>query len=1123
MKEAAKPRSSLPLPPATLAGLAAAILAVIAVALALSWSANNRTAADERVAHAFQVQEHLGFLLSAMKDAETGERGFTLTGEERYLEPYNNAKDKPDAELRELRALTADSASQQARLDGIEAAYREKLVDIERTIDLRRTGDAAAALAAVRTGQGKALMDKLRGILGDMQVQETAVIDARTRQAEEAAALGNLVRIGGSTLLLVLIFGAALLLARDYRARETEVWLKDGQAGVMLESQGDKSLERVAEAILAFLSKYLDALAGTMYVADDAGGFRRVAGVALASGSNEGPPLVRAGDGLVGEAVRERRTLHVRDVPPGYLSVTSGLGRAEPRHLVVVPLQTGGRTMGVVELAFFRNLGGSDLAFLDRVAEPIAFAISSSQYKTRLRGLLEESRKQTELLQSQQAELEAQQAELEATNEEMNQANALMEVQTQELEKQRDDVAQARDLADKASRYKSEFLANMSHELRTPLNSSLILARLLADNKEGNLNADQVRSAETIYGAGNDLLVLINDILDLSKIEAGRADIVAESVPVTRIVKSLEQSFRPVADEKRVRFRITRMPGSPAQLVTDARRLEQILKNLLSNAFKFTQFGEVELVVAGAPEARVSFSVRDTGIGIASHQTDVIFEAFRQADGTTSRKYGGTGLGLSISRELARLLGGTIVVESTLGEGSVFRLDLPVAGPGEVEASDRPLHPAPSPAPISARSNGIAAGKKPPARPAATPPFPDDRDQLTRPGRLILAVEDDAAFARVLFDLAHELDFDCVVASTADEALRLARDLQPSGILLDIVLPDASGLSVLERLKRDSATRHVPIHVVSASENAQTALELGAVGYAVKPVARGELVGAIRKLQERHAREVRRVLVVEDDLRQQESIQKLLRGNGVELITAGTVKDALATLEQVSVDCMVLDLTLPDGSGYDVLERMVDGTRHSFPPVIVYTGRELERADEDRLRRYSRSIIVKGARSPERLLDEVTLFLHQVESSLPPEQRRILEEARHRDDAFAGRRILVVEDDVRNVFALSKVFEPRGAKTEIARNGREALEVLDRASDIDLVLMDLMMPEMDGLTAIREIRKREAFRRLPIIALTAKAMADDREQAMNAGANDYMAKPFEVDKLISLCRVWLPR
>jgi CheY-like chemotaxis protein len=405
----------------------------------------------------------------------------------------------------------------------------------------------------------------------------------------------------------------------------------------------------------------------------------------------------------------------------------------------------------------------------------------------------------------------------------------------------------------------------------------------------------------------------------------------------------------------------------------------------------------------------------------------------------------------------------------------------------------------------------------------APPPFPDDRGKLARPGRLILVVEDDTAFLRILYELAHELDFDCVVAQTADEGVKLAQELQPSGVLLDVGLPDTSGLSVLERLKRDPMTRHVPIHVVSASDNAQTALELGAIGYALKPVAREELVTAIKKLEDRHAREMHRVLLVEDDERQQDSIRKLLASQGVELVAAGSMKEALAQLEQSSFDCMVLDLSLPDGSGHELLERMAEGTRYSFPPVIVYTGRELARADEDRLRAYSRSIIVKGARSPERLLDEVTLFLHQVESKLPLEQRRMLADARQREAVFEGKHVLVVEDDVRNVFALTRVLEPRGAKIDIGRNGREALEILARQQRVDLVLMDLMMPEMDGLTAIREIRKQERWKRLPIIALTAKAMADDREQALAAGANDYMSKPFDVDKLVSLCRVWLPR
>jgi CheY-like chemotaxis protein len=544
-----------------------------------------------------------------------------------------------------------------------------------------------------------------------------------------------------------------------------------------------------------------------------------------------------------------------------------------------------------------------------------------------------------------------------------------------------------------------------------------------------------------------------------------------------------------------------------------------VLKNLLSNAFKFTDNGSVTFVVMRDGARRVRFSVRDTGIGIAPENQEVIFEAFRQADGTTSRKYGGTGLGLSIARELSTMLGGYCEVESEVGKGSRFDLVLPddlaeaqdrAGGRGDrrvnvrpdVRAADRfggeawPATRADAAVPAAAPRAREDRAAGPPSRREAvdgarrrsTAAFEDDRTRLTRHGRLILAIEDDTR---------------C--------------------ILLDVGLPDASGLSVLERLKRDPRTRHLPTLMFSVADNVQTALELGAVGYALKPVTRAQVKDAIKKLEDRHARLVRRVLLVEDDARQRESIEKLLAGQQAEVVMAGTVAEALAHLESSSFDCMILDLTLPDGSGYDLLEKMAVGSRYSFPPVIVYTGRELSREDEERLRRYSRSIIVKGVRSPERLLDEVTLFLHQVESALPAEQQRLLAQARQREAVFEGRRILVVEDDVRNVFALSRVLEPRGAKIEIARNGREALAALERDSDVDLVLMDLMMPEMDGLTAIREIRAQDAYKRVPIIALTAKAMPDDRDQALSAGANDYMAKPFEVDRLLSLCRVWLPR
>ncbi|MBF9173412.1 response regulator, partial [Xanthomonas campestris pv. campestris] len=551
------------------------------------------------------------------------------------------------------------------------------------------------------------------------------------------------------------------------------------------------------------------------------------------------------------------------------------------------------------------------------------------------------------------------------------------------------------------------------------------------------------------------------------------------------------------------------------------------------NAIKFTEHGQVSLAVQSHGNGRVRFVVCDTGIGIAREQSEVIFEAFRQADGSTRRRYGGTGLGLSISRDLALRMGGSISVDSEPGRSSCFTLELPVDGaPADAAApaAAPATHLAPTPRSdttqlFAARTSAVIS-----AAPVTTPASnaapsvraEDDRDQRTRPGRLILAVEDETRFAQALVDLAHELDFDCVVAPNAEEALRLAAELRPSGILLDIGLPDASGLSVLERLKRDPATRHIPVHVVSALERSQIALELGAVGYLIKPATRELLAGAIRQLEETNARALRRLLIVEDDSALRANLELLLARDQLEIVAVGTIAEAMDQLGSATFDCMVTDLALPDGSGYDLLERMAGNDAVAFPPVIVYTGRALTRDEEQRLRRYSKSIIIKGVRSPERLLDEVTLFLHSVEASLPSDQQRLLREARRRDAVLDGATVLLAEDDVRNIFALSSVLEPLGVTLQIARNGREALEHLAK-HEVDLVLMDIMMPEMDGITAMRQIRANRQWQDLPIIALTAKAMADDREHCLQAGANDYIAKPIDVDKLVSLCRVWCSR
>lgn len=933
---------------------------------------------------------------------------------------------------------------------------------------------------------------------------------------------------------------------RNKLAVRREEWIRDTQVDLSRRMMGDLSSAELGERLLTFLAERLGARAALFYVRDhDA--FARAAGYGVPADAPV-PARIRRGDGLVGQVIADKRSFTVDSVPENYLYFGSGLGKGKPDWLLLTPTFEDDEVNGVIELGFARKPLPEALEFLERTASAVGVALRSAQYRTRLEELLEETRRQAEELrthgeeltaaneelQEQSKALQDSQHRLERQQAELEESNAQLEEQTQLLEAQRDDLArtqgalkqQANDLA-AASRYKSEFLANMSHELRTPLNALLIMARLLGENRFGNLTEDQISYAQMIETSGNDLLTLINDILDLSKIEAGKLELRPQQVEVAALAEKLVRSFAAQAEEKGIALRAQIAPDVSPVLESDPQRLEQVLKNFLSNAVKFTSQGEVVLDIHSQADGRLVFAVSDSGIGIAEEQQDAIFEAFRQADGTIDRRYGGTGLGLSISRELTNLLGGEIGLESRLGEGSTFSLIVPTRFSGVVvdsAAAAQPLRaPRRSPAPRTAPPTPPAVDA--PARPAPAG-IDDDRSRLTAGARLILVVEDDLAFARILLDLAHELGFQCIVTTTADDGVLAARQYLPHAVILDMGLPDHSGLTVLDRLKHDARTRHIAVHVVSASDYEQTAMAYGAVSYMMKPVKRDELVQALERLEFRMARQLRRILIVEDDPAQLRGLSELLAAKEVETVGCATAAEALARLESETFDCMVLDMTLPDATGFDLLNRLADNEAAAFPPVIVYTARELTDAEELRLRRYSKSIIIKGAKSPERLIDEVTLFLHQVVSDLPAQQQKLLATSLNRDARLEGRQILVVEDDVRNVFALTSIFEPHGARVQIARNGREALELLEKAEGgppIDLVLMDVMMPEMDGLTATREIRRRESWHGLPIIMLTAKAMADDQEQCLAAGANDYLAKPLDVDKLLSLARVWMSR
>ncbi|WP_087736660.1 response regulator [Paraburkholderia piptadeniae] len=1121
------------------------------------------------VEHSERVIGDANEMLRLAVDRESAMRGFLITGDETFLAPYQLGKPRFRAQIDSLIQSVSDNASEAEQLKRIRAVQQRWDQYAEEMIDLRRRN--MDYTADVKSGRGKVEFEETRRLFGEFLSVEETLRQQRSSDARSVTAvlvgvfllvslsISGLIAYRGRRDLLTLSESYDAVLARQAEHTDVlqqQIWLRSGQRLLAEKIVGQSSPALVGRAILDFLAQYLDVVVAALYVRERAtASLKRIATYGFSEESEQAARSFREPESLIGQAAVSRRTLVLNDVPDDYVKVVSGTGMSPPRNLIVMPIENDGAVNGVVELGFMRSISARDHEFLQLIANSMGDFIEAALYRERLQDALAETQQLNEELQVQQEELRVSnegleergralvesQARLEAQQAELEQTNVQLEDYAKRLERQKADLLRAQDeLAanaarlEQSSRYKSEFLANMSHELRTPLNSSLILARLLQENRSGNLTEEQVRYAETIHASNSDLLVLINDILDLSKVEAGQITIEDETVRIESMLQSLHEMFEPMAAAKHLKFSVECSPGVPDTIVTDSQRVTQILRNLLANALKFTGHGEVALTVAAGEAGTLRFDVRDTGIGIAADKLELIFEAFQQADGSTSRQYGGSGLGLSISREFARLLGGHVSVASEPGKGSVFTLWLPVQRSGDAHAVASPAaealtvplthsaRRAPPPSPV-ARPAQQRVESAPISTPINNAPqtIADDRANRRHENRLILAIEDDIPFAEILRDLTHELDFDFVHAVDGTTGLALVRDMQPTAVLLDVGLPDRSGLTVLEWLKNDPATRHIPIHIVSATDHAEKALHLGAVGYTLKPTARTTLEAAIRRLESRLQQRMKRVLVIEDDAAMGESIRALLQSATTEIVAAATLADALDHLSSTRFDCVVTDLALPDGTGYDLLEQLAADVTHQTMPVIVYTGRMLSGDEEHRLRRYSKSIIIKGAKSPERLLDEVTLFLHSVESSLAPEQQRMLRTVRQRDNQFEGRTILLAEDDVRNIFALSHVIEPLGATLAIARNGREALDVLDNGRDVDLVLMDIMMPEMDGLTAIGRIRRDARFAHLPIIALTAKAMAEDRMRCLEAGADDYISKPIDVDKLISLCRVWL--
>ncbi|MFN6465125.1 MAG: HAMP domain-containing protein [Nostoc sp. DedVER02] len=1040
------------------------------------------------------------------------------------------------------------------------ATFANQVTTVAREVGIEgKLGGQARVPGAA--GTWKDLTDNVNELAATLTTQLRAIAEVATAVTKGDLTRSIAVEALGEVAILKDNINQMIANLRETTQKNTEQdWLKTNLAKFTRMLQGQRDLETVSKLILSELAPLVGAQHGVFFLMESG---ENVPYLKLISSYayRERRHLANRfhlGEGLVGQCALEKERILLTDVPSDYVRISSGLGEATPLNAVVLPVLFEGQVTAVIELASFRRFSEIHLTFFDQLTESIAIVLNTIAASMRTEELLKQSQSLAEELQTQQSELretnkrleqqaqslktsedllKGQQEELQQTNAELEEKAELLAMQKKEVERKNREIEQARmSLEDKAeqlalsSKYKSEFLANMSHELRTPLNSLLILAKLLTDNMDRNLTAKQVEYSQTIYSAGTDLLALINDILDLAKIESGTMSIDMTQMPLVDLGEQIERTFRQIAENKGLAFAIEFTPDLPTTIYTDVKRLQQVLKNLLSNAFKFTERGEVRLRIALAKQGWsndqvtlnraqnvIAFSVSDTGIGIALDKQKVIFEAFQQADGSTSRRYGGTGLGLSISREIARLFGGEIKLTSQPGQGSTFTFFFPQLSPEFRVLSAESTSTQSSTDAINRVSTHSALSTQ------HSPILSDDRATITVGDRVLLIVEDDVNFARILIEMAQQHGFKVITAQNGSTGLALAQQFYPSAILLDIRLPEMDGWTVLDRLKHDPNTRHIPVHIMTVEEGRQRGLQLGAIAYLQKPLTSETISEALTKIKGFVERQVKNLLVVEDDDTQRHSIVELIGNSDVSTTAVATGAEALEAIRSKHFDCLVLDLGLPDMTGFELIEQIKLLPNGKTLPIIVYTGREISKAQETELRRIAETIIIKDVRSPERLLDETALFLHRVQANLPAPKQQILEQLHSLDYLLAGKKALIVDDDMRNIFALTSMLERYQIQVLYAENGREGINLLETTPDIDVVLMDVMMPEMDGYETTSLIRQNEQFKSLPIIALTAKAMQGDREKCIEAGASDYITKPVDTEQLLSLLRVWLYR
>jgi CheY-like chemotaxis protein/CHASE3 domain sensor protein len=1136
-----------------MAGFGVSILLVFLVGI-LSYKSIDQLESDTAmVDHTQQVIKRSTSLLQQLIDAETGMRGYGATAKPIFLEPYNAAIPIVNADLAELKVLIADNTLQVKRVDSLFTLVNNQLNILKTNVETRDSKGLEYMVQNNMFVNGKQNMDIIRKLISHVIDTENDLLAKRKASSQSASTSAIIFIVVGSLIFLVIIIVLFLYIQATFARQkkieeeikitnielekvlgenEAKNWLLTGTGALNEKMQGQQSERELSENVLTEVCLYTKALTGTLYLFNDAEARLELYSSYAFSNLNALKKTVQLSEGWLGQVAKDKKIAVIKGKLNDKLELQSSLVRDELAETIIVPFFFDKKLKGVIELAFNEEVSGYNRDYLTAVSNDIGIAVNTSQARTIMHDLFEETQQQaeelsaqqeemrvtneelmnkTEMLQASEEELRVQQEELRTINAELEEKASLLEEKNQAIEEARHAINLKVEELETTGKYKSEFLANMSHELRTPLNSILVLARILKDNKPANLSEDQIKYASVIFNAGNDLLTLINDILDLSKIESGKLDMQNENVKISDILNDMEMLFAEVASNKKIKYTNSVKDVAPT-IFTDKIRVEQVIKNLLSNAFKFTpENGSIAInVMPGYAAQTVSFSIKDTGIGIPQDKQKIIFEAFQQADGSTSRKYGGTGLGLSISRELAALLGGYITVTSKQGEGSEFVLTIPLEAKQVESKEDEDT------VPTAETFKPVAEFLKPIQRPAGQ----ENRDPL------VVIVEDDKNFANILQDYARDHGYTAVLVNEGTNAVEIIKEKLPDAVILDIMLPGKDGWQILKELKQDESTMHIPVHLMSAGDAAANRVRReGAISFLKKPIDTNALDKLFGDIMINTGTKFTQILLVEDHKAQSQALKEMMQANGITVDQAFDGESAFRMLHENEYQCVILDLNLPDISGLDLLDKIKEVDRFASLPVIINTAMELDKTSVSRLMKYANAMVVKTNKSSDRLIDEVNLFLNKISSSSPQQNTATAKSpvSTIGKAGIKGKKVLIVDDDMRNIFALSSALQSYDMEVEIAGDGEEAIAKLEEITDIDIVLMDIMMPKMDGYEATRYIRKQNKWAKLPVIALTAKAMKDDREKCIEAGANDYITKPVDMDRLISLMQLWLEK